>query len=145
MNFSILPFKEDYKDQLVSVWGKSVARTHHFLKLTDFVEIRELVKQMDFTQFEVYCLIQEQKVLGFVGLTGNKVEMLFLDPDHIGKGLGRKLMDFAIQELKANEVDVNEENTNAVTFYKKLGFEVYERSDKDDQGRDYPILKMRLN
>jgi putative acetyltransferase len=32
----------------------------------------------------------------------------------------------------------------AVEFYKRCGFEVYERTNKDDQGRNYPLLRMKL-
>ena len=70
--------------------------------------------------------------------------MLFLSPEYIGKGLGRKLIDFAFSELKADKVDVNEQNTNAVKFYEKLGFITYERADKYDQGKEYPLLRMKL-
>lgn len=53
-------------------------------------------------------------------------------------------MDFAIDELRAYEVDVNEQNTKAVRFYSKFGFETYERIEKDDLGYDYPLLRMML-
>ena len=70
--------------------------------------------------------------------------MLFLSPEYIGKGLGKKLLNFAIHNLNANQVDVNEENTKAVEFYTKFGFKTYERTDKDDQGKNYPLLRMEL-
>jgi putative acetyltransferase len=53
-------------------------------------------------------------------------------------------MDFALSELKATMVDVNEENLNAVQFYKKFGFQVYDKIEEDPEGKDYPILKMKL-
>ena len=70
--------------------------------------------------------------------------MLFIDPAHFGQGLGKKLMNFAVNKLGADKVDVNEQNVKAVEFYKKLRFETYERTDKDDQGRTYPLLRMKL-
>ena len=88
-------------------------------------------------------MIKEQLV-GFIGVAGKKVEMLFMDPEFIGKGLGKKLMHFAINELDADEVEVNEQNEEALRFYIKQGFKVYERKEKDGQGKNYPILKMRL-
>jgi putative acetyltransferase len=87
----------------------------------------------------------EEKVAGFVGVADRKVEMLFLDPLFFGRGFGKKLMAHALIELNANKVDVNEQNLNAVKFYKKLGFEIYERTEKDDQGKSYPLLKMQLS
>lgn len=53
-------------------------------------------------------------------------------------------MNFAVHELKADKVDANENNTRAVEFYERFGFDVYERTNKDDQGRDYPLLRMKL-
>ncbi len=102
------------------------------------------METIDFNSFEVYCLVQNSEVAGFLGVAEQKVEMLFLSPGQIGKGFGKKLMDFAITDLKANKVDVNEQNTKAVEFYKKFGFETYERTDKDDQGKDYPLLRLKL-
>ena len=42
------------------------------------------------------------------------------------------------------EVDVNEQNIQAVCFYKYIGFNVYKRSDLDGEGKEYPILHMQL-
>jgi putative acetyltransferase len=89
-------------------------------------------------------MTQENSVLGFVGVADQKVEMLFLDPTYFGQGLGLKLLNFAVKNLKANKVDVNEQNGKALKFYQKFGFETVERTDKDDQGRNYPLLRMKL-
>src|SRR5690606_33670608 len=122
---------------------QSVLATHHFLAPDDFQSIRVLVQTIDFNEFQVFCILRETELAGFVGVVDDKEEMLFISPEHMGKGIGRILMEFAIDTLKINKVDVNEQNTLAVSFYKKLGFEVYERTDKDDQGRDYPLLRMK--
>lgn len=143
MNLQIHPYKQAYHSQLLSVWERSVLATHDFLDPEDFRSIKEIVHSIDFLALDVYCLLLDDQVEGFIGVADKKVEMLFLSPDYLGLGWGKKLMRFAISELKADKVDVNEQNTPAVTFYKKLGFETYERSEKDDQGNDYPILRMR--
>ncbi len=144
-SFTIKPFEQKYKQQLVTVWERSVLATHDFLKPSDFNEIKEAVQGIDFTAFPVYCLVNENdQVGGFIGVAEQKMEMLFLDPDNFGSGLGKRLTQFAITQLGADKVDVNEQNTNAVHFYQKAGFEVYERTDKDDQGKNYPLLRMKL-
>jgi putative acetyltransferase len=83
-------------------------------------------------------------MIGILGVANRKLEMLFLSPDVIGKGVGRKLMEFVLNDLHVNQVDVNEGNTNATGFYQKFGFKVYDRTPLDDHGKPYPILKMRL-
>lgn len=144
-NFEIVRYSDEYREQMLDVWEKSVLATHTFLKHADFLSIKELVKTIDFNVFEVYCLVQNNEVAGFLGVAEQKVEMLFLAPDHIGKGFGKKLMEFAVSKLQTDKVDVNEQNTKAVEFYEKLGFKTYERTDKDDQGKDYPLLRMKLS
>ena len=142
---SIDAYKEGYRQQLLEVWERSVLATHKFLNPSDFEEIKALVQAIDFNLFEVYCLLDADKVFGLIGVADKKIEMLFLLPEYFGSGYGKMLVTFAVQQLGANKVDVNEQNTNATNFYKHLGFETYERSEKDDQGKNYPLLRMRLH
>jgi putative acetyltransferase len=123
----ILPYSDFDRAAMLDVWEKSVLATHHFLIPDDFAEIKELVLSMDFNDLEVYCLkvIPTGELVGFIGVANRKIEMLFLSPDHIGRGQGRKLIDFALTTLKASQVDVNEQNVRAVMFYEKLGFSTY--------------------
>lgn len=142
--FSIEKYHLNYKNQLLAVWEKSVLATHHFLSQEDFVFIKSLLHGMDFEMLNVYCLLDQQKLIGFIGIDEKKIEMLFLDPDYIGKGLGKQLMEFALSAHGATFVDVNEQNPNAVAFYQKFGFTTFERTEKDDLGKDYPLLRMKL-
>lgn len=143
-SIQIVPYNKNHRLQLLSVWEKSVAATHHFLKAADLAEIKEIVWSIDFNSIPVFCLLHNDSVIGFIGVVEKKVEMLFILPEFFGKRLGEKLMNFATTELHADEVDVNEQNINAVQFYKKSGFEIYDRTEKDGQGKDYPLLKMKL-
>jgi putative acetyltransferase len=143
-NSDINPYSDIYRQQVLTIWEKSVLATHDFLTSIDLEEIKGFVSNINFNDFQVYCLTNENLVLGFIGVADKKVEMLFLDPEYFGQGQGRKLLDFAVKELNANKLDVNEQNVNALKFYQKFGFEIFERTDKDDQGRNYPLLRMKL-
>jgi putative acetyltransferase len=143
--FDIKAYHDKYRSQILTVWERSVLATHGFLTRKDFLEIKELVQSIDFNLFQVYCLTKKDLVVGFLGVADNKIEMLFMDPGYFGKGLGKTLITFAINELAADKVDVNEQNLDAVKFYRHLGFETIERTDQDDQGRSYPLLRMKLN
>jgi len=140
----IVRYSDKYRDRLLDVWERSVLATHDFLDPTEFQKIKSHVMEIDFNNFEVYCLVHKEDVCGFLGVLDRKAEMLFIAPEHMGKGLGRRLMQYAIRQLKTEFVDVNEENPSAVGFYKKLGFSVFERTEKDDQGNDHPLLRMKL-
>lgn len=144
VNFEITEYSDTYKQQVLTIWEKSVLATHDFLTSTDFEEIKDLVSNINFNDFQVFCLTNENLVLGFIGVAYKKVEMLFLDPKYFGLGLGQKLLNFVVKELNADKLDVNEQNVKALKFYQKFGFEIFERTDKDDQGRNYPLLRMKL-
>jgi putative acetyltransferase len=139
-------YRNEFREQMVSLWERSVRATHDFVTEPDIRYFKELVNEINFNSFSVYCLVtQEQKVIGFIGLFGKSIETLFLDPDYIGLGFGKKLMEFAVEKLGANEVEVNEQNTRAVQFYGSFSFVVYDRLETDSNGKPYPVLKMRRN
>jgi len=144
ISINIQPFTEELRPSLVAVWERSVRATHDFLKEEDIEYYRWIVIGLDYAAFPVYCLMKNNKLIGFLGVADRKIEMLFVDADEIGKGYGKHLLDYAFRELKADKVDVNEQNQNAVKFYNKFGFETYGREEKDPDGKDYPILKMKL-
>ncbi|MCP6565165.1 GNAT family N-acetyltransferase, partial [Klebsiella pneumoniae] len=59
-------------------------------------------------------------------------------------GYGSEILQYLIQQGKVSYVDVNKDNERAIEFYLKNGFEVYKTSQTDAQGRNYPILHMKL-
>ena len=143
-DLSIKSFEPGFRERILDIWERSVLATHHFLTAQDFQAIKHDVGGIDFSAFHVYCSLLDQRLTGFIGVADGKIEMLFIDPDFHGQGHGKQLMQFAMTELGANQVDVNEQNADALAFYEKLGFSVVERTERDDQGRPYPLLRMVL-
>ena len=47
-----------------------------------------------------------------------------------------------VEEALLDLQDVNEQNVQAVGFYRHMGFVVVGRSPTDDAGRPYPLLHM---
>ena len=142
--FDIKPYRQAHRNQLIKVWEDSVLATHYFLKKEDFEKIKSVVEHIDFNLLQVYCLLKNNQVFGFLGVSDQKLEMLFLNPLHFGKGLGRLMADFAIQNLECRQVDVNEQNESARKFDEKIGFKVVGRSEKDGLGMPYPLVHMEL-
>lgn len=87
---------------------------------------------------------QEGILIGFMRIAEGNLEMLFIDNNYRSIGIGKKLVTYAINHLQVTKVDVNEQNIQAVGFYKYIGFSVYKRSDLDGEGKEYPILHMQL-
>lgn len=136
--------KNEYPE-IIRIWEKSVRATHHFLKEEDIEYYKPLIldKYLDVVELSV-LRTENDEIVGFLGTTEKNIEMLFIHPDYFGIGLGRLLVEFAIEKLGTNTVDVNEQNERAVGFYKHCGFAVTERSELDATGKPYPILHMKL-
>jgi len=133
-------------DTLVALWQRSVRATHDFLTEEDIVALRpHVVQALAHEALDVWVLAGEGDTpAGFVGLAGDDVAALFLEPAARGRGGGRRLVEHA-QELRGGEltVDVNEQNPAARGFYEALGFVVVGRSPLDGDGRPFPLLHMR--
>jgi len=130
---------------LADVWEASVRATHHFLSEADIQFYKPLVRDEYLKLVEVYYVRDAKgQIAGFVGTADGKVEMLFIHPERRGEGIGKKLLQYAVQELQANAVDVNEQNEQAVGFYEHFGFRTISRSELDSMGKPYPILHMQL-
>lgn len=140
-----LPAETEY-EKLVEIWEASVMATHHFLTEDDIHFFKKLILENNYlNHVDLFCIRNaENKILGFSGISGKKLEMLFLDPTVRGLGLGKLLLMHAIDH-HVTEVDVNEQNAGAVEFYKHFGFETISRSPLDGTGKPFPILHMTLS
>lgn len=132
-------------EQLVKVWKGSVKETHVFLSDAEIGRIQAYIPQ---ALAEIPHLIIAENAHGlpiaFMGIDGQKLAMLFIAPEERGRGLGRKLLAYGMQEYAVSELGVNEQNPQAKGFYEHMGFQVYKRTETDEQGMPYPILYMRL-
>ena len=134
--------QKDYQT-LVEIWERSVRATHSFLTEKDIMGIKESLISKYFKAVSLYVIYDEETIAGFMGLYDNNIEMLFVDPMYMGKGLGTQLIEFA-KSLGANSVDVNEQNPKALGFYQANGFHVISRDEFDSDGRPFPILHLEL-
>lgn len=132
-------------DTLTTLWEASVRATHHFLTEGDIQKLTPFVR-VGLSDIETLVVAYDnQKPIAFMGIGAGKIEMLFVSLNYFGKGIGRELAELGISQYGVQCVDVNEQNSQAVGFYRHIGFEVFERTELDEQGNPFPILKMKLN
>lgn len=131
-------------EELVKLWEASVRATHHFLTEKDILHLTPFVEEAVRGIETLLVMYLGNRPVGFLGLLDLKIEMLFVAPDYFGNGLGRQLVEMAIEKYHVHYVDVNEQNPRAEGFYRHIGFRTFERTETDEQGNPFPILKMKL-
>ncbi|MBL0767812.1 acetyltransferase [Sphingopyxis sp. DHUNG17] len=128
---------------VLQIWRDAVDATHDFLSAADRKEIDAEVA--DFLPSAPLWLAVDgaDRPVGFMLLNGAHMDALFIAPAHRGKGVGRMLVLHALARAPGLSTDVNEQNDQAVGFYRRLGFVPVGRSALDGQGRPYPIIHLR--
>lgn len=137
------PDKSDFPE-LIRVWERSVRATHDFLPDAYITTLKGLLLMQYLDTVTLLCTRDaDHRITGFAGVSRNRLDMLFIDPDHRGQGLGKLLLTHASDHYQITELDVNEQNPQALGFYLKMGFKVVSRSEVDGLGQPYPMLRMR--
>ena len=132
-------------NQLLTVWESSVRATHLFLSDSEIKHVKEYVPQA--LMGIAHLMIAEDDTgcpVAFMGDEDSSLEMLFISPEERGKGLGKRLIQYGIKAYAVERVAVNEQNPQARGFYEHMGFQVYKRTELDEQGNPYPLLYMRF-
>ena len=137
--------RDTYLQPIVQLWEANVKVTHTFLTEEEIQNIKQYVPQaVEHVQHLCIALSKQGELLGFVGVADQRLEMLFIQVNARGQGIGKQLLRYAIKNFAVNELTVNEQNPQAIGFYEHLGFVTYKRTELDEEGQPYPLLYMKL-
>lgn len=95
-----------------------------------------------------FKFLQDEKLAGFYMLNPPKencieLEMLFVLPEFIGKGIGKKLLLHSFKKamkLKVKSMTLLAD-PNAKNFYESQGFVVIDKKESSVKGRFLPIMR----
>ena len=134
----------DFINRLLTVWESSVRATHLFLSDSEIKKIKEYVPQALAGIAHLMIAEDDRGCPGaFMGIKDGTLEMLFISSKERGKGIGKQLLRYGIENYEIKEVTVNEQNPKAIGFYEHMGFTTYKRTDHDEEGNPYPLLYMK--
>ncbi|HTQ27291.1 MAG TPA: GNAT family N-acetyltransferase, partial [Puia sp.] len=100
-----------------------------------------LLKQMKEQAHDFLIVEEEEEPIGFASYSATdqpgifKLHKIYVLPGRQGKGLGKLIVDFIVEQIKTREATALQLNVNrfnkARSFYEKLGFRVIREEDID--------------
>lgn len=124
-------------NQVADIWLDTNIKAHYFIPAQYWKSNLELVKEL-LLQATVYVYEDNQKIQGFIGLNGEYIEGIFVSVEMQSHGIGKLLLDYIKNRKTKLFLNVYQQNTCAISFYKREGFEIKSYSlDKATGEKDY--------
>lgn len=81
-------------------------------------------------------------IKGFIQMNGTEICKLYVDTFFQNKGIGHKLIEYAIKKFHANNLWVLEKNIKAISFYQRYGFNLTNEK-KFEEGTTEYLIKLK--
>ena len=127
-------------DNVMKIWLTENIKAHDFIPKEYWEKNFEYVKKI-LPNAEIYVYVENEKIVGFIGLNDNYIEVIFIDSKYQYKGIGTALLNKAKKLKDELTLSAYKKNTKAIQFYLKNGFEnVEENIDEENKEIEYIML-----
>lgn len=130
---------------VMQIWLDTNIKAHYFISGEYWTGNYDAVKGA-LSQAEVYVYEDdtEKRIDGFIGLSDDYIEGIFVREGVRSQGIGKQLLDYA-KRIKSNmSLRVYQENTRAIKFYQREQFAVQsESTDENTNQREYVMVWKR--
>lgn len=121
----LVQYDPKYREQYKKVYNESFFPMRKALGIEPYDFIQDdsfFEKGME----KVFLLLADEEIVGSVALRGAEIDDLFVAEKHRGKGYGKELLLWALENIKADRVflRVAAWNERAVKLYEKMGFSI---------------------
>ena len=126
-------------NKVAEIWLDTNIKTHYFISAQYWKSNFELVKEL-LLQATVYVYEDKQEIQGFIGLSNEYIEGIFVSAEMQSQGIGKILLNYVKGKRNKLILNVYQKNTRAISFYQREGFEIqYSGLDKATGERDYEM------
>ena len=132
-------------DAVMQIWLQANLDAHAFIPASFWEAHFEMVRDM-LPQAELYVHENEapRQIDGFIGLTENHIEGIFVAKSARSKGIGRALLEYAKSRRPRLTLSVYQKNQQALAFYRREQFTVQsEGIDEDTNEAELQMLWSR--
>lgn len=124
-------------NKVAEIWLDTNIKTHYFISAQYWKSNFELVKEL-LLQATVYVYEDKQEIQGFIGLSNEYVEGIFVSAEMQSQGIGKILLNYVKGKRNKLILNVYQKNTRAISFYQREGFEIqYSGLDEATGEKDY--------
>ena len=110
-------------NRVADIWLKTNLKAHYFISEQYWTSNYELVKEM-MSQAEVYVYEDDKMIQGFVGLSNEYIEGIFVSDEMQSCGIGKLLLDYTKNKKVRLRLNVYQKNTRALSFYQREEFNI---------------------
>ena len=82
-------------------------------------------------------------VRGYIRVNGDEIHQLYVDTFFQSRGIGEKLLEFAVEKLNCSWLWALEKNTRAIQFYQRHGFVLTEEKILEEDTTEYLVKMVR--
>ena len=133
---------------VADVFLRSFHATYAFPLAHTDDEVREWVRTRLVPQMETWVAVDggaadaPARVLGFATVAPGWLEQLYVDPDHLGEGIGRLLLDNAkVRQPAGLLLWTFQVNERARRFYERNGFTIVRFGDESNNEEHQPDVQ----
>ncbi|AXT84074.1 GNAT family N-acetyltransferase [Aeromicrobium sp. A1-2] len=129
-------------DTLTDVWERAARPTHPFLDDEHLADLRPRIRDLLLPSMDVWLAAIDGRPVGFVGARDDHVELLYIDPEAQGRGVGPALLTRVANGAGPRSVEVYAGNAVGLGFYRSQGFGETRRDPTDVVGRAFAIVHL---
>ena len=127
-------------NKVAEIWLDTNIKTHYFISAQYWKSNFELVKEL-LLQATVYVYEDKQEIQGFIGLSNEYIEGIFVSAEMQSQGIGKILLNYVKGKRNKLILNVYQKNTRAISFYQREGFEIQYRGKDEATGEnDYVMV-----
>ncbi|MPM36866.1 putative N-acetyltransferase YjaB [bioreactor metagenome] len=130
-------------NKVMDIWLNSTIKAHDFIDKKYWENSYNTVKDVYIPMSETFIYEEDNCIKGFISIINNEfIGALFVDIDEQGAGIGKELINYAINKYKKLNLAVYKENKSSVIFYLNRGFKIIKKQINDDSGYSEYIMEI---
>lgn len=127
-------------NKVADIWLDTNLKAHYFIPAQYWKSNFESVKAL-LPQAEVYVYENGKNIQGFIGLSGEYIEGIFVSGEAQSQGIGKLLLNFVKDRRTKLCLNVYQKNPQAIHFYQREGFQIQcESLDGATGEKDYVMI-----